>query len=53
MRIVAGFCGGLTVQVGVGLVGLVWGLLATQCLVCIYLMNMANSRNGFAMMTAP
>jgi len=34
-------------------VGLVWGLAATWRSVCIHQMNQVNSRNGFAMMTAP
>ena len=52
MRMVAAISGGLTVQVD-WLGDLVWGLAANRCLVCIYQMNRVNSRNGFAMMTAP
>jgi len=35
------------------LVGWVWGLAATWCLVCIHQMNRVNFCNGLDMMTAP
>ena len=50
MRMVAAISGGLTVQVD-------WLDLRVgdhnRRLVCIYQINRVNSRNGFAMMTAP
>jgi len=49
MRMVAAIFGRLTDQVDwLGL-----GLEANRRLVCIYQMNWVNSRNSFAMMTAP